>query len=177
LNTCARCGVGSQLVQERWRHPHAEPTWFYDLHPAVRQLFEHHGDVPLLLSHHLRTKSRQFFDTAEFEITDPTSSLAAETDLLALSDGRVAVAEAKSIDTLGNGAARRRAVDKKLLLAETLHADEIILATTRPAWKKPTINALAAGIRQHTWPTARVPKLRVIARLGTSEPTDAYDAG
>lgn len=178
LNTCGRCGADNQLTRQRWRHPRDEPRWFYDLHPAVRQLFEHNGDVPLLLSDHLRTKSRrQFFDTAEFEVTDSSSSVAAEADLLALSDGRVCVAEAKSIDTLGTGAERTRAVAKKLLLAETLDADEIILATTRSSWKPSTVNALAARIRERAWASARTLKLRVIAGLGTTEPTDAYHDG
>ena len=90
------------LQRELWNHqPIEEPTWFYDLHPTARALLRDNGDVPLLLSHHLRSGSeRSFADAPEFELFNADGNREAETDLLALVDRQLIIAEAKSNNTL-----------------------------------------------------------------------------
>ena len=55
VNQCPRCGAANELAQVQWRDPVEEPSWYYDLHPVARELLADHGEVPLLLSRHLRS--------------------------------------------------------------------------------------------------------------------------
>jgi len=127
LNRCQRCLSETPLAQASWRYPLTEPKWFYDLHRTARLLLKANGHVPLLLSNHLQNESvGEFIDTPEFEILDADGNPVAETDLLALVDRRVVIAEAKTTSTLGSGAKLQNSIQKRLLLAEALAADEIV---------------------------------------------------
>jgi hypothetical protein len=121
----------SPLTAASWNKDGIEPRWFYDLHPIVRDFLNENGEVPVLLSHHLRRKSRTYTDAPEMELFEGGAAVA-EADLIALSDHRVLVAEAKSSNHLRpNKGSRLDAARKKVRLATTLHADEIVLATTQ----------------------------------------------
>lgn len=166
-NDCPRCDHRDELVHDRWNRAGPEPAWYYDLHPAARELFRQHGDVPLLLSRYLRTASRRYTDVAELEMADAAGHGLAEADLLAHADGRVITAEAKSNDALAESRKRiRAAAEKRVLLARALRADEIVLATTRPAWSTATIEAMRSAMAQQTWPGGAPPLLRSICGLG-----------
>jgi hypothetical protein len=171
---CPRCLHESDLTRGRWKLPVDEPQWFYDLHLIARTLLKENGHVPLLLSQHLKSKSdRTFTDAPEFELM-VGDKREAETDLLALADRQLSVSEAKSTNTFGkdkNDAARKRA-----LAARVLVADEIVLATTRDSWEPATIGAMKSAIRDETWPTGSVPRLRLITKLGTPEVSDTLEA-
>ncbi len=173
-NFCPRCGAVNNLVQARWRHPADEPTWFYDLHPVARELLRDNGEIPLLLAHYLRSSSRRYADTPEFEIYNTAkNSREAELDLFALCDDRLLVAEAKSVSTLGNTAKEiRRAAAKRVALTYVLRADEVILATSRPSWDESSITYMQEAINGHKWPTGRPPRLRRITGLGSEQVDD-----
>lgn len=166
-NACSRCGAENELVQARWRHPADEPVWHYDLHPAVRELLAQHGDVPLLLSAWLRSRSAGYSDAAEIEMHPPGGAPVAEADLLAHADGRLIVAEAKSNDALGqNGRKTADAATKKARIAATLRADQLVLATRAAAWSAGSVDAARHALRHAEWPDGQPAALRLIAGLG-----------
>ena len=101
VNQCPRCGTANELARAQWRDPVEEPSWYYDLHPVARELLADHGEVPLLLSRHLRSGSRRYDDVPELELRDDSGNPVAEADLIAVGDDEVIVAEAKSNDALG----------------------------------------------------------------------------
>jgi hypothetical protein len=111
----------NELARQQWRHPVEEPAWYYDLHPVARELLGDHGEVPLLLSRHLRSRSRWYDDAPELELRDAAGSPVAEADLIAASDGSRIIAEAKSNNTLGSNPREiKRAAAKRVKLADVL---------------------------------------------------------
>lgn len=177
-NRCPRCGAASQLGRASWRDPEDEPTWFYDAHPSLRTLVTQFGDAPLLLSHTLRTTARQYSDSPEFELVGANGPVA-EVDLLANVDGAVIVAEVKSAKVanraakLGKeGESRGKAAAKRVISAEVLRADQIILATTQTAWEPASLDAISAAVAQAKWIASAKPEVRIITGLGTEAQTD-----
>ncbi len=173
VNQCPRCGTANELARVQWRDPVEEPSWYYDLHPVARELLANHGEVPLLLSRHLRSGSRHYDDVPELELRDTSGNPAAEADLIAVSDDEVIVAEAKSNDALGGNAKEvRRAAAKRVKLADVLRADQIILATTRPEWSASSITEICSAVTGHTWPARLRPSVRLITGLGGDQVKD-----
>jgi hypothetical protein len=171
-NNCPRCGHANELVQGRWRSPEDEPAWYYDLHPAARELFSQHGDAPLLLSGHLREKNRHYSDIAEVELVEGDKGVA-EADLLAHADGHVITAEVKSNSVLGESSRKvRDAAAKRTLLAHALGADEVVLATTTQAWANTSLDAMRTAINVQSWPRGVPPVLRTVTGLGTATSDD-----
>lgn len=175
-NECPRCGDVSPLAQARWRKPHDEPVWHYRLHWSVAEVFDQNGDVPLLLSHELRGKTRsRYSDIGEVELAAGGTRVA-ECDLIALHRGQLLVAEAKTTDTLETTSSRRRrAAEKRVEIAAALRADEIVLATTQASWQRSSIEAMSETIVNHGWPTGRGPLLRLVTGLGGTPAQQSMD--
>jgi hypothetical protein len=169
VNRCPRCQTPNDLDQARWRNPWNEPIWHYDLHAVVRGLVAQNGDVPLMLSHYLRSSARNYADVAELELLDEAGKATAELDLLAHADGQVITAEAKRPADLGKNPAD--AMAKRARLADVLQADQILLATAAPAWPSGAVDALAKKLRERPWKRV-VPRGRLVAGLGTPTITD-----
>jgi hypothetical protein len=173
VNRCPRCGTANELAQQRWRDPRDEPSWFYDLHPVARDLLKEHGEAPLQLSRHLRSIAARYSDAPELELRDASGNPVAEADLIALSDDQLITAEAKSNDVLGSNPKEiRRAAAKRVLLAATLHADQIILATTQPGWSAASVAAIGEAVAGHRWLAGLRPAVRLIADLGSDQVQD-----
>ncbi|WP_433047114.1 hypothetical protein [Dactylosporangium sp. CS-033363] len=172
INPCPRCGAMNHLTQARWRQPEAEPQWYYDLHPIVREHVSQDGDIPLLLSHYLRTRSPDYDDVAELELTNSDAGAIAESDLIAHSDGQVIVAEAKRPATLGEGRDLNRTVTKRALLAQQVRADQIILATAATEWNEASVRAMCTEVSKRPWESMTAPRIRLITGLGTAKITD-----
>lgn len=174
-NRCVRCDGSNPLTASSWNRDGIEPRWFYDLHPIVRDFLTENGEVPVLLAHHLRRKSRTYTDAPEMELFERGKRVA-EADLIALSDRRLLVAEAKSSNHLrpkkGKGS-RLDAARKKARLATALHADEILLATTHEAWEDASIEAIKTAVGEVT-PEWTAPRIRIISALGTDQVHDEY---
>ena len=77
VNPCPRCGTVNELAQKQWRDPVEELSWYYDLHPVARELLTDHGEIPLLLSRHLRSATRQYDDAPELELREASRKSAA----------------------------------------------------------------------------------------------------
>jgi hypothetical protein len=169
VNRCPRCLAPNDLDQARWRIPWNEPTWYYDLHAVARGLVAQNGDVPLMLSHYLRSATRNYADVAELELLSEAGKAVAELDLLAHADGQLITAEAKRPADLGKNPAD--AMAKRARLAEQLQADQILLATAAPEWPPGVVAALSKELREHPWKRV-IPRGRLIAGLGTPKITD-----
>lgn len=164
---CQRCLADNALERQLWRLPVEEPTWYYDLHPIARKLLLDNGEVPLLLAHYLRSRTqRGYMDAAEFEMCDSKGVPLSETDLLALADRRLILAEAKSSVSFGSRKERNAIARKRVLAAQVLRVDEIVLATSGPQWDAATIAAMKSAMAEQDWPTGRAPSLRTICSLG-----------
>jgi hypothetical protein len=176
--SCPRCGVLNQLIRRRWRKPLDEPRWYYDLHPAVRELLAQHGEVSFVLGEYLRGHYRSYSEIAEFELREEDGQRkVAEADLLALCDGRLIVAEAKSASSLGSSAREiRRVAAKRVKLAATLQADQIVLATTGPVWSEASVEALRSGVDGYRWPAGASPTVRLVTGLTTGNVRDSLSA-
>ena len=117
-NRCQRCLGDTALSRESWRLPIEEPAWFYDLHRTARLLLNAKGHVPLQLANYLeRDSDLGFADAPEFELVSSEGDSAVETDLLALVDRQLIVAEAKTTSTFGAGKGLKAAVRKRVLAA------------------------------------------------------------
>lgn len=160
---CDQCGAPVSLIQTNWHKPEQEPIWFYDAHPLARALVPTNSDVPLLLAAHLTAKARTHSHIGEIELTKGTKS-AVETDLIALTDEILSVAEAKTNTDLAAGVGLGIAIEKRILIAKVLGADHIILATTGKKWPDATVTALKQAIASAEW-ASRTPTLRLITGL------------
>ena len=171
VNVCPRCQTNESLSRASWISPTDEPLWFYDLHPLAREQLDQDGDVPLLLSHYLRSHSRSYDDVGELELYDASLKSIAEADLIALSDGELIAAEVKRPGSLGTGRQVQNSIRKRFLLAEKLEADQIVLATAATEWSALTIGAVADRALAWPWPRLR-PRLRFISALGSLDTSD-----
>lgn len=179
-NVCARCGSFSALSVDAWRMPSSEPTWFYDLHPVARTFVADNGHAPAWLADYLAKQVRDYADCAELNLLKPgTRTSIAESDLIAHADGVLITAEVKTSKAIGRTSAERNAAAvKRVRWAAVLQAEEVLLATTEPAWEPSSVDAcrthLTSAINSGTFAPDRPPRLRVITGLGSDAHTDAY---
>lgn len=138
--SCGRCGAMNEFGSARWKVPTDEPPWFYDLHPSARELFQNHGDVPLLAAERLRSTSRRYFDTGELEFRRPGAPKPDfEIDLITYTDDGVSVVEAKSNGSLGSSKERDATIRKRFRAAATIDADRVLFAKSAVGWSPETI--------------------------------------
>ena len=163
---CARCLGSVELTRSNWGKSLEEPTWFYDAHPLAAELVTTHGDVPFLLAKHLAKPTSRFADLGELEFRKNGSSCA-EIDLIALAGDHLVVAETKSNSTLGDGRTRQRAINKRLLIARVLQADEVVFATTAAEWSTGVREEVSKAMAKFDWMGTR-PNGRMISGLGGS---------
>ncbi len=75
--------------------------------------------------------------------------LVAEVDVWAIVDGRLIVGEAKTTDRLASGnLGEERTTGRLVYVAEAITADELVLATTAPAWHPSTRAAVGAKLAE-----------------------------
>jgi hypothetical protein len=140
---------------------------------VARELLADHGEVPLLLSRHLCSESRRYDDVPELELRNASANPVAEADLIAVSDDALIVAEAKSNNALGGSPREiKRAVAKRVMLADVLRADQVILATTEPEWSASSTMEIRSAVTGHAWPAELRPDIRLITGLGSGQVKD-----
>ena len=83
------------------------------------------------------------------------------------------MAEAKCTNTFGKD--KNDGARKRVLAAQVLMADEIILATTRESWDSATRRAMKSAIRAETWQSGSTPRLTFISKLGTPQVIDTVE--
>lgn len=173
---CQRCMAEVPLSRASWRLPETEPNWFYDLHRTARILLLNNGHVPIQLSNYLNSRaSYGFSDAPEFEVLDTNGKRLVETDLLALVERQLVIAEAKTTNSFGAGAELREGARKRVLAAKVFAADEIVLATSLNAWEPSTLGAMRKAIVEEEWLLGKPPRLRTIARLGKAQVVDQIE--
>jgi hypothetical protein len=166
-NTCRRCGAANPLTQGRWNHPIDEPTWWYDLHPAARELLAADAGVGLLAAQHLRRTARNYEDVSELEFVSGKDPIA-EADLLAVVEGRVVLGEAKTTPTLGTKSQRTAKAKKIATIAATVQADEVLLCTTSTTeWSSTDLEAIKYALDSALSDIAVRPAIRTLTGLGT----------
>jgi len=161
---CAACSHDSNLAAGTWYKKDPEPAWNYSLDQVVRTLLEQHGDVPMLAAERLRRGTRDFMWAPELSIQQGRSST--EIDICAIVNGRVVVGEAKVNGRLdSSGKSPSQAADRLVRAAQVLTADEIVLATTQPAWAPGSLTAVETSLAGH-WQHGPRPTVNVMTSLG-----------
>ena len=147
---CSQCATMNALVSARWHEKTPEPTWFYDLYAAFRELLASRGDIVLLAAANLQGSSRTYADTSELEFYELDSERkVAEIDVIASVDGKVVIVEAKAGGAFGTKQ-RGSQTAKLLRMAKALRADRIQLATIQPHWNQTDVDhlmKLAAAVK------------------------------
>ncbi|MGW3291392.1 hypothetical protein ACWDR3_42870 [Streptomyces sp. NPDC001002] len=162
---CEACGHTSPLARGRWYKDDAEPCWYYALDQVVRDLLRQHGDVPLLAAQQLRQKAASVLWSPELNVTHADGSI--ELDLCLIVDGRIIVGEAKSNNTLKASKGTQEAAARLVHAAQILTADEIVLATTRPAWARGTRAAVEQAV-ENQWAHGPRPIVTEMVNVGTT---------
>jgi hypothetical protein len=166
--TCTACGHVSALTSNAWANNETEPVWHYSLDQVVRELLRQHGDLPLLAVDQLRRSHRAVLWSPELEVTKGNGTV--ELDIAVIIDGRIIVGEAKSNGKLGDGKKTpTNAAARLVAAAQTLSADEIVLATTEPSWSPGTRAAVDAAVKAK-WTRGPQPAVTEITGLTTSKP-------
>ncbi|MFF8271832.1 hypothetical protein ACF059_31325 [Streptomyces sp. NPDC016562] len=175
---CRRCGGENSLIQERWKSPLPEPSWYYELHPAVRELVENDGDVPLLATQFLRTQhwARPALVCEEFEVLRSGSPFV-EIDFALATLDRVWLGEAKSGDALGGSPKEQKREACKLIEGcIALGAGGLVLATSKPKWSDATVRTLQHEVQGRRVASRATPKIVLLASLGTKPDVTVLDA-
>lgn len=134
--TCRRCGTNQQYTYKSWRIPD-EPSWFYKLDEMVYLMLFFNGDVPLLTLDRLRLKSKESFQYCPELRIMPTGStkMYLEIDVCCVTNGRLCIGEAKSVDTLATkDLTAQQTAERYRDLARKLGATMVVFSTSKPEW-------------------------------------------
>ena len=97
--------------------------------------------------------------------------LLAEIDLWAIIDGQVVIGEAKTVDRLDRTRAGERRIAARMAgVAQAITADQVVLATTAPAW-----NDQSVAVMQEALERSGIP-LRQLVDLGADSAEQSRDA-
>jgi hypothetical protein len=134
---CGRCQHVSLIVQAAWKRPDdGEPNWYYDLDEVVYQALRHDVAAPVLALSELAQGAQSILVRPEADVYGD-QGLIAEIDLWAIIDGQVVVGEAKTVDRLDRTRVGERRIAARLAgVAQAITADQVVLATTAPAWNE-----------------------------------------
>lgn len=160
VNRCPRCSDRSPLTRDRWRTPDDEPTWFYELHGALRDLMKQNGDVPLLGAAYFAANAQTYDDLVETRID--LQSTSTEVDLIAVVDGKLTVGEAKKAAKAKVGTQ----LSKLVTAANQLRADRVaLLAGDAPPSSEANIDHVRREIAYHVPVDGRRPELWTVTNL------------
>ncbi len=159
--TCGRCQQTSLITQPAWKQPaDGEPHWYYDLDEVVHLALKHDIRAPILALSELAEGARSVLTRPEADVYRSARHVA-EIDLWAVINGAILVGEAKTVDQLHSDRTKERAAARRLVeIAAAVTADEVILATTAPAWNPTTIDTMNKALAHHGLP------LRMLISLG-----------
>jgi hypothetical protein len=136
-----------------------EPSWFYKLDESVYQGYRHGMAVPLLALNHLRRTSTDNFSF----VTDRefwkhgASKPDAEADLFCVSDGVLAVGEAKKGNSLGQSVSEENAeITKYKRIISGFSARQLILATFCESWSEDTVMRVMLAFKEMPFVSIRL---------------------
>jgi hypothetical protein len=129
---CARC-FKTQVYR-------SNPLWLYKLPEVLFQGFAHNMHVPLLTLYYLKRKSQQCFewipDSDVFWVAG-SEEKHRNVDILCLSDGRLYLGEAKSIDEID-----REQFSFYEDICKRVPVDGIVFATSKFQWNRATLQRI-----------------------------------
>ncbi|MDH6122923.1 hypothetical protein [Kitasatospora sp. GAS204B] len=167
--TYRRCGSSNTLEQPRWKPVRNEPTWFYELHPAITELIADDGNYGLLATQFLRSKAWAGACpvTEEFELVQNGKAVV-EFDFAAATVEGLFLGESKKSDYLADSAkATLTELNKLLNGCRTLGATHLVLATPKNAWKQATIDAIDKQLQGDAAHGVSSPQVLLLTGLGT----------
>jgi hypothetical protein len=163
--------VSSTPVEEGPLYPPTAvdgPGWFFELHPAILEMVENDGDVPMLATRYCREAERgEVLVQPEFELMRDGKALVEFDFAIGTSQGHW-LGEAKSIDNLKRGGAALAELNKLLNGAETLGAVGLILATSKPEWSPGTVQAVGEAVESRAAAGTSCPTVLQLTGLGSS---------
>lgn len=143
--TCRRCRATQPYTMKSWRHPN-EPAWFYKLDEIVYLTLLSDGDIPLLTLDLLRRESKEsFLYCPELRIRPEGAKKAfIEIDICCVTDGRLCIGEAKSVDSIGTSQFKpQQTAERYRDLAIKMGASRVVFSTSKAAWGKITFDAIS----------------------------------
>lgn len=174
-NRCPRCNSSTPLTSNAWIGLGKEPEWFYDLHSAVSGLIQCNADVPLMTGAYLQSLSRSpAADIPELDFITENRPRPDEIDIVSHTDNQILVGEAKCIDHIGASSQKRKdAANKLVRVAQFLHADQIVLASSAEGpWRQASVDTLANIVNHADWSYGPRPRIRLITEIGTESVKD-----
>jgi hypothetical protein len=175
--SCRRCGSSNTLDWPRWKPARSEPTWFYELHPAITELIENDGNYDLLATQFLRSNAwaGACLVTEEFELVQDGKAIV-EFDFAAATVESLLLGESKKNDFLASTAKATLAELNKLLNGcRALGATHLVLATPKDAWKQTTIDAVDQQVRGDLAQGVRSPHVLLLTGLGSDPKITTLD--
>lgn len=151
--TCRRCRTTQPYTMKSWRHPN-EPAWFYKLDEIVYLTLLHNGDVPLLTLDLLRRRSKEsFLYCPELRIRpESTKKAFIEIDICCVTDGRLCIGEAKSVDSIATNQFKpQQAAERYRDLAVKMGASLVVFSTSQTVWGQSTFDALSQAFETHPY--------------------------
>ena len=149
--TCHRCRTIQPYTMKSWRHPD-EPAWFYKLDEIVYLTLLHNGDIPLLTLDFLRRQSKESFLYCPELCIRPEGTKKAfiEIDICCVTDGRLCIGEAKSVDSIATNQFKpEQAAERYRDLAIKMSASLVVFSTSQTVWGKSTFDALSQAFETH----------------------------
>jgi hypothetical protein len=147
-------------VQAAWKRPDdGEPNWYYDLDEVVYQALRHDVSAPVLALSKLAEGAQSMLVRPEADVYGD-QGLLAEIDLWATIDGQIMVGEAKTVSRLDPTRAGERRIAARLAdVAQAVTADQVVLATTAPAWNEGSLTLMREALKRFGIPLRQLADL------------------
>ena len=140
---CERCHAETFITSSTWKMS-VEPMGYFGIAEVVHQALSGNCEIPIRALAKIASQSRSFGETPEVLVTFADGSKI-EIDMLAISNGRIIIGEAKVGSTVKDSGPKERAWLKKLAaVATALAVDEVVFATATE-WKERTRGAITAA--------------------------------
>jgi hypothetical protein len=142
---CARCRTEQRYLHRHWKSPE-EPRWYYELNEVVYQSHCSNVQVPILTALAMKRSAREsFFYLPETKFTGSVLNFGdKEIDITACRDGNLILAEASISDCLGKPKREQTELAQLHQMAQLLHCESVVLATSSEQWRSGTVERAKA---------------------------------
>jgi hypothetical protein len=171
--TCQRCDSPIPIALPNWKSPVAEPNWYYDLHPIVRQLLTSNGDIPILAGRVLQKGATVGEAIPELEFKKDGAVI--EIDLIFGDKGRLVVGECKKHPNITKKELKKKIGDL-VIVADLLQADLLLLAAgDSQEWTDGDRRAVELRLDGANKTTGRIAKVQLLSGLRNPLTTGVVD--